>query len=196
MVIPREPHYVKTTWGLRRDYTPTPKNLTIAYLLGVLHDSTERKTTYRISQKSEKFVRLIAQGIKNLGRKSWVYREGKTRDVYVVEFSKSLLKGFRITTRQDKVDYIRGYFDAEGGITKSTKVRYYIYFCQKDKKDLEQVKSYLEELSISCGAIHNPSKKVDPHYWRFYVLANSWKDFANKIGSLHPEKVKRFRMMI
>ena len=106
MVIPREPHYFKSRRGHRRDYTPTPKNLTIAYLLGVLHDSTERKTTYRISQKSEKFVRLIAQGIKNLGRNAWVYREGKTRDVYVVEFSKSLLKGFRITTQPDKVDYI------------------------------------------------------------------------------------------
>ena len=58
------------------------------------------------------------------------------------------------------------------------------------------MKSYLEELGISCGAIHNPSRKVDSHYWRFYVLANSWKDFALKIGSLHPEKVKRFRMMI
>ena len=170
--------------------------MTKAYLLGVLHDSTERKTTYRISQKSEKFVRFVASGIKNLGRKAWVYREGKTRNVYIVEFSKSLLKDFKITTQPDKIDYIRGYFDAEGGITKSTKVRYYIYFCQKDKQDLEQVKSYLEELGISCGAIHNPSQKVDSHYWRFYVLANSWKDFALKIGSWHPEKVKRFRMKI
>ena len=63
-----------TNRGPRRDYTPTPKNLTKAYLLGVLHDSTERKTTYRISQKSEKLVKFITRGIKNLGRKAWVYR--------------------------------------------------------------------------------------------------------------------------
>ena len=193
MVIPRE---VRSNIGPRRDYTPTPKHLTKAYLLGILHDSTERKTTYRISQKGDKFVKLIAQGIKNLGRKAWVYQEGKTRDVYVVEFSKSLLKGFKIKTKQDKVDYIRGYFDAEGGITKSTKVRYYLYFCQKDKKDLQQVKSYLEEFGINCGAIHNPSKKVDPNYWRFYILANSWRNFALKIGSFHPDKLKMFRMKI
>ena len=195
MVIPREPLRL-TLRGLRRDYTPTPKHLTKAYLLGILHDSTERKTTYRISQKGEKFVKFIAQGIKNLGRKAWVYREGKERDVYVVEFSKSLLKDFKIKTKQDKVDYIRGYFDAEGGITKSTKVRYYLYFCQKDKKDLQQVKLYLEEFGINCGAIHNPSQKVDPNYWRFYILANSWKNFALKVGSFHPDKLKIFRIKI
>ena len=78
MVIPREPLRL-TLKGLRRDYTPTPKYLTKAYLLGILHDSTERKTTYRISQKGEKFVKFIAQGIKNLGRKAWVYQEGKKR---------------------------------------------------------------------------------------------------------------------
>jgi len=75
--------------GHRRDYTPTPKHLTKAYLLGVLHDSTERKTTYRISQKSKKFVKFIAQEIKNLGRKAWDNQENKNRDVYVVEFSKT-----------------------------------------------------------------------------------------------------------
>ena len=114
----------------------------------------------------------------------------------MVEFSKSLLKDFKIKTKQDKVDYIRGYFDAEGGITKSTKVRYYLYFCQKDKKDLQQVKLYLEEFGINCGAIHNPSQKVDPNYWRFYILANSWKNFALKVGSFHPDKLKMFRMKI
>lgn len=58
-----------------------------AYLLGALHDATERRLTYRISQKSKKYVTLISLGIKNLGYKAWVYREGKNRQVYVVEFS-------------------------------------------------------------------------------------------------------------
>ena len=187
MVIPREPSQKE---GLRRDYTRAPNHLTKAYLLGVLHDSTERKTTYRISQKGESFVKFIARGIRNLGRKAWIYQEGKNRNVYIVEFSKSLLKGFKVKTQQDKIDYIRGYFDSEGGIAKSKKVRYYLYFCQKDKKDLEKVKAYLKELGINCGVIHNPSKKVDKDYWRFYVLTNSWKDFALKVGSWHPEKVK------
>jgi hypothetical protein len=171
-------------------------NLTKAYLLGVLHDSTERKTTYRISQKGDKFVKFIAEGIRNLGRKAWIYQEGKNRNVFVVEFSKSLLTGFEIKTQAEKIDYIRGYFDAEGGIAKSKKVHYYIYFCQKDKQDLMKVKCYLEELGIKCGVMHNPSKKADKNYWRFYILSNSWKNFYLKIGSWHPDKVRYLRMKI
>ncbi len=193
MAIPREPRRHR---GLRRDYTPTPKHMTKAYLLGALHDATERKTTYRISQKSKEYVKFIAKGIKALGRKAWVYREGKDRNVYVVEFSKSWLKGFKLKTLKQKVDYIRGYFDTEGGITKSIKVRYYIYFAQKDRKDLSQVRSYLKDLKISCGKIHNPSKRVDPDYFRFYILSKSWNDFALKVGSFHPDKIKCFRMKI
>ena len=193
MVIPRE---VRSNIGSRRDYTPTPKNLTRAYLLGALHDATERKTTYRISQKSKAYVKFISKGIKSLGRKAWIYKEGQNRNVYVVEFSKSLLKGVKIQTLRQKVNYIRGYFDTEGGITKSMKVRYYIYFAQKDRRDLEEVRSFLQELDINCGVIHNPSKRVDPDYFRFYVLSSSWNDFADKIGSFHPTKCKYFRMKI
>lgn len=193
MAIPREPFKQK---GLRRDYTPAPKHLTKAYLLGALHDATRRKTTYRISQKSKEYVEFIAKGIKFLGRKAWVYREGQDRDVYVVEFSKSILDDFKLKTLSDKVDYIRGYFDTDGGITKHQKVLYYIYFAQKDREDLEEVKRYLEDLEIDCGVIHNPSKRVDPDYFRFYILAKSLDKFALTIGSFHPDKRKCFRMKI
>jgi len=168
--------------------------MTKSYLIGVLHDSTERKLTYRISQKSEEFVKFIASGIKKLGGNAWVYKEGKKRSVYVVEFSKVFLEGVEITSRKNKIDYIRGYFDTDGGIAKSSKVRYYIYFAQKNFQDLKQVKHYLEELNISTGNIHNPSKKVDPDYWRFYISAESYLDFANIVGSWHTEKSKFLRM--
>ena len=141
--------------------------MTKAYLLGVLHDATELKNTYRIAQKSKQYIDFLAEGIRKLGANAWVYHEGKLRGIFIVEFSKSFLRGARIKTRQDKIDYIRGYFDAEGGIARSLKVRYYIYFAQKNLKDLKEVKRYLEELNISCGKIHNPSKKVDSDYWRF-----------------------------
>lgn len=91
-------------------------------------------------------------------------------------------------TDKDKIDYIRGYFDAEGGVARTGKVRYYLYFAQKNLSDLTQVRNYLMEQSIACGKIHNPSKKVDPNYWRFYINARSYKDFARIIGSSHPEK--------
>lgn len=172
------------------------QKVTKQYLFGLLHDATERGTTYRLAQKNKEFIEFLAQGIRSLGRKAWVYKEGKRRNLWIVEFSKSLLKNIKIKSRQEKIDYIRGYFDAEGGIARSPKVRFYLYFAQKDLEDLEEVKKYLEELGIMCGKTHNPSKKVDPNYWRFFIRAKSYKDFARIIGSNHPEKRRLLRMKI
>ena len=162
----------------------------------MLHDATERKNTYRIATKNFNFAKIIREGILKLDSKAWIYKEGKKRNLWIVEFSKILLKEFKIKSKQNKIDYIRGYFDAEGGISQSSKVRFYIYFCQKDKIDLEEVKNYLLELGISCGVIHNPSKKVDPNYFRFFVSSKSYKDFAKIISSDHPEKIKLLEMKI
>ena len=170
--------------------------ITRSYLLGMLHDATERKNTYRIATKNFNFATIIREGILKLSSKAWIYKEGKNRNLWIVEFSKILLKEFKIKSKQNKIDYIRGYFDAEGGISQSSKVRFYIYFCQKDKIDLKEVKNYLLELRISCGVIHNPSKKVDPNYWRFFVSSKSYKDFARIISSDHPEKIKLLEMKI
>lgn len=102
----------------------------------------------------------------------------------------------QINSRQDKIDFVRGYFDSEGGISKDPKVRYYIYFAQKDRKDLLRVKKFLEELKISCGRMHNPSRRIDSDYWRFYVRAKSYNDFAKTINSSHPNKRRYLRMKI
>jgi intein-encoded DNA endonuclease-like protein len=159
-----------------------------AYLLGALHDGTVRRLTYRIVQKDQEYIKFLVKEIKNLGFNAWMYREGKTRQLYVVEFSRNLLDNFVIDSIQDKIDYIRGYFDAEGGVSRDPKVRYYIYFAQKNLKDLMQIKEYLEELGIKCGDIHNPSVGVDPNYWRFFVRIKSYEKFAQLIGSWHPVK--------
>src|SRR5579872_5707211 len=120
--------------------------MTKAYVLGALHDGTVRKLTYRIVQKEQEYIEFLAKGIQSLGQKAWTYKEGKTRHLFVVEFSKTLLKDFQVITLEEKIDYLRGYFDADGGISRSPKVRYYIYYAQKNRKDLQQVKEYLEEL--------------------------------------------------
>ncbi|MEX0587304.1 MAG: LAGLIDADG family homing endonuclease [Patescibacteria group bacterium] len=159
-----------------------------AYLLGLLHDATERPYTFRVGQKNPEFVELIAHKVRKLGANAWTYREGQKRNLFVVEFRKSLLRDAKVESRKDKADYIRGYFDAEGGIAKSPKVRFYLYFAQKNLKDLTQVRAYLKESGIQCGKIHNPSRRADPNYFRFFVSAKSYKDFAEKIGSWHPEK--------
>lgn len=133
--------------GLRRDYTRAP-HITKSYLLGMLHDGTKHKTTYRIAQKGPAFAKMLVEGIKRLGGRAWIYQEGKQRDVYITEFSQSLLRGITIKTSQDKLEYVRGYFDAEGGIAKSPKVRFYIYFAQKNFSDLNQIKAILQEFGI------------------------------------------------
>ena len=197
MVIPREPllDTKLSNGGLRRDYTRAP-HISKAYLLGVLHDATARKTTYRVATKSKKFAEILKRGILTLGRKAWIYKEGKFRNLWITEFSKSLLNGTKIESKQDKLDFIRGFFDAEGGIAKSHKVRFYLYFCQKGKKILLQIKRYLSNFGIKCGVIHNPSKRIDPDYWRFFISSKSYGDFAKIIGSFHPEKLLILRMKI
>jgi len=148
--------------------------ITKSYLLGMLHDATERKNTYRIATKNFNFAKVIREGIIKLNSKVWIYKEGKNRNLWIVEFSKSLLKEVNVKSKQNKIDYIRGYFDAEGGISQN----------------------YLIELGVSCGVTHNPSKKVDPNYWRFFIRSKSYKYFAKIISSDHPEKIKLLEMKI
>jgi hypothetical protein len=199
MGIPREPFgklraSPRESLGRRRDYTRAP--VTKAYLLGLIHDATERKLTFRIAQKNEGFLHFLAKEISLLGIKAWIYKEGKTRQVWILEFSKKHLTGIKLETKKDKIDYLRGYFDAEGGIAKDPKVRFYLYYCQKNFEEMIQVKSMLEDLKISCGAIHNPNRERDPDFWRFYIRANSYAKFARIVGSLHPDKEPLLRMKI
>ena len=170
--------------------------MTKPYLLGMAHDGTSRQSTYRIATNNSDFAEFLKKGIQTLFVGAWIYKEGKSRNLWIVEFPKKILKDVIIRSRKDKIEYVRGYFDAEGGIAKQSSVRYYLFFCQKDKKDLLQVKRYLEKLGIMCGTLHNPSKKVDPNYWRFYISAKSYADFARIIGSDHPEKRRYLRMKI
>ena len=170
--------------------------MTKAYLLGALHDATVRKITYRIGAKDLSYAIFLKKGLIALGHKAWIYKEGKNRNYYIVEFVKSVLDQTTLNSIKDKVDYIRGYFDTDGGIARSEKVRYYIYFAQKNKADLVNVKDYLNQLGIDCGIIHNPSKKIDANYFRFFVRANSYQKFAEIIGSWHPVKSKFLRVKI
>ena len=67
--------------------------------------------------------------------------------------------------------------------------RFYIQFVQKDRADLEEVRSYLVSLRVDCGLIHNPSRAIDPGYWRLLLRSRSWSRFAAQVGSWHPRKI-------
>ena len=183
--------------------SPNPDILK-AYLLGALHDGTYSSlhNTFRISQSSKKWLEQLKEMFTILGYKSWIYKEGEYRSVYVLETTASFLDmrfdPKSLYSMDEQLAYVRGYFDAEGGIPRSRKSSFYIQLCQKNRLEIEKIKNILERAGIQCGKVHNPSKAVDPHYWRIYIRAKSHQDFVNKVSSWHPRKCALFqeRMMI
>ena len=168
-----------------------------AYLLGALHDATfSSNKRFRFSQKGTKWLSFLKKLFFRIGYNSWIYQEGKTRSVYVLETLASFLdfkcNPLKFETVGERISYVRGFFDAEGGIPKNNG-RFYIQLVQKDKPKLKKLKRILREVRIETGKIHNPSKRVDPEYWRMFVLAQSHTQFAKIVGSCHPEKIKIFR---
>ena len=164
-----------------------------AYLQGALHDGTfSSNRRFRISQKGTEWLEMLRNFLLCLGYHSWIYQEGKTRDVYVLEtlayFLDFKLKPLALESIEEQKSYIRGFFDAEGGIPHDCSARFYIQLVQKDKLKIVALKEILHELGIQCGKIHNPSKWVDPDYWRVFILAQSQQRFIRKIGSWHPRK--------
>ena len=86
------------------------------------------------------------------------------------------------------LSYVRGYFDADGGMPRDSSARLYLQLCQKSRPSLEEIVSILEYWNIECGRVHNPSVRVDPDYWRFFVRTRSQADFVRLVSSWHPMK--------
>ena len=161
-----------------------------AYYCGASRDgcSSRSHRTFRITQKDRDWLEVLHRVIARQDRKGWIYREGR-RSVWTIE------TGLRPDPVPVPLDhpaqlaaFARGYFDAEGGIPQSADSRFYIQLVQKDRRDLGLLRMYLESLSISCGKLHNPSVRVDPDYWRFFIKAQSHQRFISMIGSWHPRK--------
>jgi hypothetical protein len=159
-----------------------------AYLVGAAHDAcfnSLHKTT-RFSQRDDRWLGVLDLLLSKLGHSRWEYQEGN-RGVHVLE------TGWKpppliLRTDRETSAYVRGYFDAEGGIPRRTEDRFYIQFVQKDWWDLKELRSLCVRLGMSCGQLHNPSKRVDPSYWRFYIGSESHNDFLHIVGSWHPTK--------
>jgi hypothetical protein len=165
-----------------------------AYLQGALHDGTwnAQHRTHRIGQSDRAWLVLLQTILERLGRRGWIYREGSERNYWVIETTAPFLSvGFDAGPLQETSEglhYVRGYFDAEGGMPKSAEARLYLQFSQKSLADLKAVAKILESWDIACGRIHNPSAAVDPRYWRFYVRTASHERFMSLVGSWHPRK--------
>ncbi len=166
-----------------------------AYLWGASHDSTLSKAhaTTRFCQGHLGWLEVLKNVLEGVGYRSWIYREGRTRSVWVLEtrwrHDDRQLQGIR-----DSAAYLRGYFDAEGGVPKDDAARFYIQLVQKNHRELSQLRSIATRLGLSCGKLHNPSWRVDPNYWRFYVRRCSQIKFIKEIGSWHPRKRERLEV--
>jgi len=172
-----------------------------AYLLGALHDGTfSSNKRFRISQVGTDWLEILQGLFRKLGYNSWIYKEGKNRKVYVLETLADFLDfnfdPLRLRSSEEKISYIRGFFDAEGGIPRNEKARFYIQLVQNDKSKLGKIKRLLDDLGIKTGKIHNPSRLVDPDYWRMYVPADCQRTFLSKIGSWHPRKNKALKKRV
>jgi hypothetical protein len=163
-----------------------------------MHDGWIRKTDhrYRIAQKGTEWLEAIQTLLSNLGYRSWIYQEGKARDVYILEsvapIFREIFDHTKLALLEERQAYIRGFFDAEGGVPRSLTSKRYIQLVQKDKMKIELLKTWLAEMGIITGKIHNPSKRVDPHYWRVFVSRGSIPAFVSMIGSWHPRKAAIF----
>jgi hypothetical protein len=190
---------LSSAFGERHDPSETtrraPRTAEIrAYLLGAIHDGTFNQLhgSFRFSQKGRSWLLLLQQLLREIGKRAWIYREGRDRKVFALETTASFLDlrfdPLRLRSRTERRAYVRGYFDAEGGIPHTRHARFYIQLCQKNREELRSVRAILEEEGIRCGVLHNPSKTIDPDYWRFFVRTQSHDAFLTIISTWHPRK--------
>lgn len=162
-----------------------------AYLFGALHDATHSTLhrTVRFGQSDPGWLEGIRLLFEKLGQRSWRYREGSARNLWILETSSRWTsERDEFTTVEERLAYARGYFDTEGGIPHDPGARFYIQLVQKNLSDLASLKWLLEAAGIRCGRLHNPSVQVDSSMWRFYVLAGSHRTFVERVSSWHPRK--------
>ena len=161
----------------------------VAYLSGASRDGTFNRVhrTYRITQRDRRWLEVLQLVLDRLGRRGWLYQEG-ARQVWALETTFKVGAPVQLSSSSQECAFVRGYFDAEGGVPRRFDDRFYVQFVQKDFTDLERVRNVLNRLAIECGRLHNPSERVDPNYWRFYVLSRSHSDFIRLIRSWHPGK--------
>ncbi|MBI3627907.1 MAG: LAGLIDADG family homing endonuclease [Candidatus Sungbacteria bacterium] len=173
-----------------------------AYLLGALHDGTFNRYNqrHRFAQLGTDWLSVLKSCLALTDNTSWIYREGRNRKVYVLEtrakFLDTKFDPKRLNSAEEKIAYLRGFFDAEGGIPRSPSARFYIQLVQNDRIKLEKLKQMLISFGIQSGKIHNPSFHIDPDYFRMFISKKSQENFLKIIGSWHPRKIKTLQQRV
>jgi hypothetical protein len=120
-----------------------------AYLQGALHDGTRnaKHRTFRIGAANPEWLVTLKEALLLLDQRSWIYREGANRRYWVLETCASFLSisfdASALIGSSAGVAYVRGYFDADGGMPVDPSSRLYLQFCQKSYRSLEVVAANL-----------------------------------------------------
>ena len=186
-----------------------------AYLLGALRDASVdvrkgKNYEIKIAQKNRKWLEILQKIIS----KKFGY-EGKITkhrgNYYILRITRKtvvekIIELAEITTPQSRwntpviikkqpleiqKEYVKGFFDAEGGLPKNPKKWKYISFDQKIKEPLEFVRSILLKLGFKPTNL-----TLTSNVWQFRLTRkNDIINFTLQIGSLHPDKIKKLHLL-
>ena len=87
-----------------------------SYLQGALRDGTRssRHRTHRIGQSDLRWLQLLKEALRILDYRSWIYKEGRSRDLWILETTAPFLSiGFDANVligAREGFGYVRGYF--------------------------------------------------------------------------------------
>ncbi len=173
---------------------------TVAYLFGALHDGyiytgKSKGKVAVFAQKERGWLETIKKMIAPYGKSAWIFKQ---MQIFILETKFAELfqpYGFDMFTDEEKMAFISGFFDAEGGIPmKPGEARSYIQFVQKKPEILGKIRNCLESKGIRCGILHMYDKGRSD-CWRFFVRADSLLRCIRALKSRHPSKIRRLEIM-
>ena len=203
-------------------------NRKIAYILGAMRDGSfiqnKQYNIHRIKiyQKNQKWIKRVSNLLSEEFDVNPIIQVDKRDNVWslmvnsvkvfkkligVAEFPGNQLEWntpskIMNSSREIKAEYLRGFFDSEGGLPHVEK-RYIepknirVHFTQSNKKCLEELKEMINEFGIKTGKVCGPYFKKNypnPIYRLKIHGIRGVSKFNDTIGSLHPEKQTRLKM--
>jgi len=185
----------------------------LAYLLGALRDGSVdirkgKNYEIKIGQKNREWLVILQKII----AEKFGYTGSITRhcnNYYILriterEVVEKILKisGMRKGWKTPKIikdqplevkkEYVKGFFDAEGGLPRNPQKWRYISFDQKEKEPLRFIRKVLVECKIATTRITFTSGAYQFRITRKESIVK----FAKEVGSLHPDKRKRLKLLI
>ncbi len=163
-----------------------------SYLFGEAHDATisPRHKTVRFGQADVEWLDVLRLLLKERGQKAWMYREGSTRQFWVLETSAEVAGGSARVLHVRGTSCIctrllrRGGWHSTGmplrGSTSSS--------CRRTEQISPTCGRSSKMRGLPVGSCTSPSRDADHPVWRFYVAAASHRDFVSRVGSWHPRK--------